>query len=88
MQYRYIGNVLCGTSARDSSLPTITFPTVSGVTWYSSTVTWWNSFRRPSFRSCCPRLYEKFKPLMAKPDFPGDRDRVKAFCEDKDFPEK
>jgi prepilin-type processing-associated H-X9-DG protein len=40
------------------------------------------------FQKVLAGLYEQLKPLMAKPDFPGDRDRVKAFCEDKDFPEE
>jgi hypothetical protein len=40
------------------------------------------------FRKLLAEQYEKFKPIMAKPDFSGDRDRVKAFFEDKDFEEK
>jgi hypothetical protein len=40
------------------------------------------------FQKKLAEQYEKFKPLMEKPDFPGDRDRVKAFFEDKDFEEK
>jgi prepilin-type processing-associated H-X9-DG protein len=40
------------------------------------------------FQNALAKLDEQLKPLMAKPDFPGDRDRVKAFCEDKDFPEE
>jgi prepilin-type processing-associated H-X9-DG protein len=40
------------------------------------------------FQKSLAALYEQLKPLLAKPDFPGDRDRVKAFCEDKDFPEE
>ena len=40
------------------------------------------------FRQQLAEQYEQFKPIMAKPDFHGDRDRVKAFFEDKDFEEK
>ena len=40
------------------------------------------------FRTKLAEQYEKLKPIMAKPDFPGNRDRVKAFFEDKDFEEK
>jgi hypothetical protein len=42
----------------------------------------------PVFRQQLAIQYEEFKLLMAKPDFPGNRDRVKAFFEDKDFEEK
>lgn len=34
------------------------------------------------------RQYEEFKPLMARPDFPGDEARARAFFEDQDFDEK
>ena len=40
------------------------------------------------FKEGLAKMYEQLKPLMTKPDFPGDRTRVKAFCEDKDFPEE
>ena len=40
------------------------------------------------FRKQLAEQYEQFKPIMEKPDFHGDRDRVKAFFEDRDFPEK
>jgi hypothetical protein len=42
----------------------------------------------PQFRRQLAEQYEQFKPIMAKPDFTGNRDRVKAFFEDKDFEEK
>ena len=37
------------------------------------------------FKEGLAKMYEQMKPLMAKTDFPADRERVKAFCEDKDF---
>jgi beta-lactamase regulating signal transducer with metallopeptidase domain len=40
------------------------------------------------FKKHLAQLYEQFKPLIAKFDFPADRNRVKAFYEDKDFPEE
>ncbi len=45
-------------------------------------------YTEQEFRKQLAKQYEQFKPIMAAPDFPGDRDRVKAFFEDKDFEEK
>jgi competence protein ComGC len=45
-------------------------------------------YSEEEFHRTLAEQYEKFKPILARPDFPGDRDRVKAFFEDKDFPEK
>jgi len=40
------------------------------------------------FRRVLAEQYEEFKKLMQRPDFPGDKARVKAFFEDRDFAEK
>ena len=65
---------------------TITRRHAGSATSASSTAT--SNLPEAQFRKQLAEQYEEFKPLMAKPDFPGDRDRVKAFFEDKDFEEK
>jgi len=45
-------------------------------------------YREREFRRILARQYEEFKKLMQRPDFPGDKARVKAFFEDRDFVEK
>jgi beta-lactamase regulating signal transducer with metallopeptidase domain/protocatechuate 3,4-dioxygenase beta subunit len=83
--YRYIGNV-----RRDFGSLFIVYDHAQhdggrNVAYYDGDV---HHVAEQDFKAALAKMYEQLKPLMAKADFPGDRERVKAFCEDKDFPEE
>lgn len=42
-------------------------------------------YKEAEFKQALATQYERLKPVMDRADFPGDRERARAFFEDKDF---
>ena len=85
--YRYIGNIPALDITADQFVVYDRTPHDEGrnVAHFDGHV---RHYAEQEFKKKLAEQYEEFKPLMAKPGFPGDRERVKAFFEDKDFTEK
>lgn len=85
--YRYIGNVPFRDVGSDLMIAYDHVPHAGGrnVAHFDGHV---QRYREEEFRAKLQQQYEEFKELMARPGFPGDKERARAFYEDRDFAEE
>ena len=84
--YRYIGNVPFR-DARPDQIVAYEHRPIRGrrnVLHYDSHV---KSYVEAQFRTKLARQYQRYKKLMAQPNFPGNRERAKAFFELRRYPD-
>jgi len=86
--YRYIGNIPFRDVGPDQMIA-YDHQSHAGrgrnVAHFDGHVRWYNEWE---FQEKLQEQYDAFEALLAKPDFRGDEERVRAFFEDRDFAEK